>query len=79
MTPKSEDSSTATPPFPPVKVSPGTICMCIVGTSNLSSVQHISWEFELHAFAYVLGHPAARETNLNYDETLWDMLWRVIQ
>ena len=47
-----------------------------MGTSNLMSVLHIAWEFELHALAHKAGHPSAGITNLNYEETVWTMIAR---
>ena len=47
-------------------------------TDNLMSVDHIRWEFQLHAFAHLLGHPSAAQTDLNVEETPWKMFERAI-
>ena len=49
-----------------------------MGTSNLMSVTHIAWEFELHALAHKAGHPSAEITDLNYEETIWTMIARAL-
>ena len=43
---------------------------------NLMSVDHIAWEFRLHALAFTFGFSAAKKTDLNIEETPWKMFRR---
>lgn len=45
---------------------------------NLMSVSHIRWEYCLHEMAFYLGFDAAKETNLNVEETPFSMIKRAL-
>jgi len=46
---------------------------------SLMSVEHIRWEFSVHALGHVFGIPSCAQADLDYDETIWTILGRAIK
>ena len=45
---------------------------------NLMTKKHIKWEFRLHMIGYKLGFESCKKTDLNVEETPWEMFKRAL-
>ena len=50
-----------------------------IPVENLMSKEHITWEFMLHVLAFYLGFESAKKTDLNIEETPFDMFGRAFK
>ena len=44
----------------------------------LMTKKHIKWEFRLHMIGYKLGFESCKDTDLNVEETPWEMFKRAL-